>query len=598
VFRDQKGVDTVEEVFDPAGRRVLRVDSALGAYGREPIWILAEHTGVFRLVVTPLLRAVRGSYALRVEEIRRGGPRDRTRARAAQIHASSRNFEELTTPRAREESLRLMGRAAALWAETRDPRDEALVLFDIGRAHRFHGDLRQSIEVLRKAEQRAGIAGDRQLEARLMGVLGLCLSFVGDPAAFEMFAQSTALAHTSGDLQQESASLHGQAYSRWSTAAYEEALELDRRSLAIARSREDREVAAWELWGLGLTDLSLGELDRSVDESAEALALWRDLKDLYGESSTLQNLGFAYWLLGRSAQALEAYRQALPLTRRLGNQQGEALALNNIGLAETDLGDPASAVPTLRDSVDLFRRVGSKHGEALALGTSATPWSVSSGPRGPRAIPRERGSGEGGVDAAAEANALASLAQLESRSGDLDAARGHVTSALAILESQRGSLAETRLKSSFLAARQDFYAIALDIQLRLHAREPGEGHDAEGFRISERGRARALAEAIVEARLDLSGDLPEDVRRRERELGAELDRLQKELAARRPRRRRRPNAEEKWTACSRTCAEGRLAMPRFGTRMPSRTRTRSRSWEGGPRWSPTRCRSILQPCSS
>src|SRR5262249_54565494 len=138
-----------------------------------------------------------------------------------------------------------------------------------------------------------------------------------------------------------------------------------------------------------------------------------------------------------------------------------------------------------------------------------------------------------------------------------------IASALAIVESQRGGLAELGLKSSFLSAHQDFYAVALDIHLSLHDRDPGEGHDAEAFRVSEQGRARALAEGIAEARLDLAAELPEDMKFREKELGAELDRLQKDLgrasdpAAAESRLRR---AEEAWDSL---VAEMRRRVPRY-----------------------------------
>src|SRR5262245_55678565 len=54
---EQRGIDTVEEIFDPAGRRVLRVDTARGAFGPEPLWIVADLPGTYRLRITPLFRS-------------------------------------------------------------------------------------------------------------------------------------------------------------------------------------------------------------------------------------------------------------------------------------------------------------------------------------------------------------------------------------------------------------------------------------------------------------------------------------------------------------------------------------------------------------
>jgi CHAT domain-containing protein len=561
---DQRGVDTVEELFDPLGSRVIRVDSARGAYGPEHLWAVAELTGTFRLRLTPLLRHAKGAYRLRIEEVRPATSADRTKARAARIHVGARNFEELSTTAARERSLRDLAAAAALWSQTGDAPQEALALLDIGRERQFHGELRESIESLRRAEPRAEAAGDAQLQAKILGTLGLDLSFLGDSAAFATFERSAALAREAGDPQQESAALHGEAYSRWSNGAYQEALELDRKSLAIARTLEDHELQAWALWGLGLSDVSLGELERAVDEFGESLDLWRGLKDPSGESLTLQDLGFAYWLLGRGEQALDVNRQALAVARRLGNPQGEALALNNIGLAETDLGDPGSAVRTLEESVSLWRRIGSRHGEAIALRNLGH--ALARAGRVTEGLSRERESlaaARAGGDRAGEANALASLAQMEGMTGDLDAAKGDIASALAIVESQRGGLAEARLRSSFLSARQDYYATALEILLRLHERNPDAGHALEAFAISEHGRARALADGIAEARLDLSRELPPDMRQRERDLAAELERLQGALRAAPDRERAERElrrAEEEWDGL---IAEMRRRVPRY-----------------------------------
>jgi CHAT domain-containing protein len=561
---DQRGVDTVEELFDPRGNRVIRVDSARAAYGPEHLWAVAEATGTFRLRLTPLLRHARGAYRLRVEEVRPATPADRTKARAARIHASSRNFEELTTAAARERSLQDLAAAAALWAQAGDALQEALALLDIGRAHQFHGELRESIESLRRAQARAEVAGDTQLLAKIVGALGLDLSFLGDPAALATFERSAALAREAGDPQQESDALNGQAYSRWSGGAYQEALELNRRSLAIARSLDDRELQAWALWGLGLTDVSLGELERALDELGESLGLWRSLNNPSGESVTLQDLGFAYWLLGRGELALDTNRQALAVARKLGNQQGEALALNNIGLAETDLGDPASAVRTLEDSVAMFRRAGNRHGEAIALRNLGH--ALVRADRAAEGIACERESlaaARAGGDRAAEANALASLAQMEGRAGDLASARGDIASALVILESQRGGLAESRLRSSLLTARQDFYATALEILFGMEDRDPEGGHAAEAFGVSEQGRARALVDGIAEARLDLSRELPPEIRQREKDLGAELERRQRELrGAPDPERAERDlrQSEEEW---ERLIAEMRRRVPRY-----------------------------------
>ena len=439
---------------------------------------------------------------------------------------------------------------------------------DRAQALQAQGDTRGALEKAGRALERAQTAGDRQLEAKILSHIGLGREYLGDPqAGIETLARSLALARDVGDRQQESGALHFQAWGYWNLGRYQEALDLDQQSLAAARSVGDRQLQAWAFNGLGLTYSALGEPERALRAYGEALPVWRKVSNRWAEAFTLQNMGFAYWSLGAKRKALEAFEQALPIVRSLGDRRGEAFALNNIGLAQTDLGEPLLALQNLTRAIPLWQSTGDRHGEVLSLHNIGRAHAVLDRPNEAmaawgRALAEARGIG----DRQSEATILASIARWDQRRGNLDEARVRIEEALAIVESLRGEIAGTGFKSSFLSSKQDYYAIAIDVLLALEARDPGRGRAAAAFEVSERGRARTLLEGIFEARLDLSQDLPEDLRRREKDLGGEIARLQKDLAKPGPERTvlesRLGRAEDEW---EQLIAEMRRKTPRYAS---------------------------------
>jgi CHAT domain-containing protein len=68
---DQRGIDVAVQIITPDGKPLMEVDSPNGAQGDEPIMLIAEATGVYRLNVASLeQQAPAGKYEIRVKELR------------------------------------------------------------------------------------------------------------------------------------------------------------------------------------------------------------------------------------------------------------------------------------------------------------------------------------------------------------------------------------------------------------------------------------------------------------------------------------------------------------------------------------------------
>jgi CHAT domain-containing protein len=568
VVVDQMGVDLVEELYDPGGRLVIRVDTPRGSSGPESLWAIAGTTGTHRLRVRGLDAETSGGYEVRIVAVRPSSADDRTRVEAQRMHLRSRGFEALATESSRRQSRLGLDKAWALWRRLADPEQEGLVELDRVLLSMAQGDGRSAIAAAERGLACARAAADSQLEAKMLNQVGLGREFLGDPAGgIEVLDRAAVMSRGAGDRQGEGGALHLKAWGEWNLGRYQEALELDQRALEIARETCDREAQAWALNGLGLTYWALGDNEKSIRFFEEALGLWNRLGDRRAEAFTLENLGFSYWTLGASRKALEAYERVLPVVRALGDRQAEALVLNNIGLARISLGDPALAAATLGQALSLWRAIGNPHGTAMSLRNLGSaqegidlPDEALSSWRASLAAARESG------DRRSEATTLASMARLEARRGGLDEARARIEESLSITESLRGQIAAPGFKASFLSSRQDDYAIAMDVLLALDAREPGRGFAVQAFQVSEKARSRALLDAIAEARLDLEAEVPEDLRRREKDLGAEIKRLEAELAAAKTGKAeaeaRLGRAEDEWDGL---ITEMRRRVPRYAS---------------------------------
>jgi uncharacterized protein (TIGR02246 family) len=73
---EQRGIDVVLRMFAPTGQKVAEVDSPNGAQGPEPLWMISEMGGRYRLEIKPFAQgAAAGGYTVRVRQMR-----DATRA--------------------------------------------------------------------------------------------------------------------------------------------------------------------------------------------------------------------------------------------------------------------------------------------------------------------------------------------------------------------------------------------------------------------------------------------------------------------------------------------------------------------------------------
>jgi CHAT domain-containing protein len=557
---DQRGIDVVTAVTDSVGREVVAVDSQLGIFGTETLCFVADHDDLYRVSVDAFdPEVVPGRYELSVVAVRPATALDRLRARATRAEHRAVMEEKSSTADSLLRALEAHREAAGLWETAGEPRERGVVLYALATVLRTKGDSLKARDTYLEALTLARGAGDRQLEAKVLATLAWSKAFLGEPAAALGLADSAmAISHSIGDRQNQGDVLLAKGFSLYWLGRYQEALECGRQALELAEGLHDRSEQAWAWRAIGDSYSSLGDSVRALRAFDKAGDLFRATNRTQGLTLTLESAGFLCWQIGAYRRALSLYEESLSIAIRTGQRQGEALARNNIGLVRLSLGELEAARKELEGALPLWRSGGAAHGEALSLHNLGKVDELEGRPESlahyRQALDLFHRSGEpSGV-----ARVLASIAEAEQKAGHLDEALQRIQESLSIFDSLGRRLDTPRLRSSFLALRQNAYTISVGILADLDASHPGQGYAAKAFQASERARARTLVESLTEAKLDVSDELPEELRRKESELSGRLVRLQKERAS----EDRIASAEEEW---DQLIAEMRRRNPRYAS---------------------------------
>jgi len=509
---EQRGIDLVLTLEDPAGKERIRVDNwsgADGTLGPERVCWVAEVAGIHRVEVRGVKSGATGTYEIALEALRPAGERDRRRASA-------------------EVALE----AGAL--------EEALAGFrELGERHR-EADALFRLAELREQEAERG----------------------RDPptAALEFYAAALALYAEVGDERQEALTLHHRGYALLSLDEIPAALTDFERALPLWEQVGDTKGQALTLNELGILHRKLGEGATALAIYERALGLWRQLGDRNREAQTLHNRGWVYALLGQQEQALADFEGALALRQQAlashPDQPGQVIFnLNSLGLFEVRRGRPEAAEGHFKEALTLLgepvggrppeeqrgvsllglaelRRARAETAPALEAAGTALEIFRARGDRGWQAGALGtigRLLLDGGDPAAArehfaaalalftairersgEAEARLGLARAERRLGHPEAAWREVEEALATVEDLRSRAARgPELRASFFATRQSYYDFAISLQMEQEELSPGSGHGAAAFAIHERARARSLLELLAGAQTPVTGD-PEE----------------------------------------------------------------------------------------
>ena len=499
---EQVGIDAEVIFHHPDGHQLLFIDNwsgADGSRGPEGVHWVAATAGVYRVDVHGRESSSSGTVQVTVEALRLATEVDRRRAAAE---------EALQTGDLRYKSVE-----ADSWPQALESYQQALAAFrELNDLHR------QADTHFRLAEAHYGL-GDYDL-------------------ALDHYGLALELYESLGDQRQQALTRLHRGYLLYNLDRMTDALEDYQRTLPLWRQTGDRKGEGLTLIEIGATLRYLGDSHAALLADDQALEIWQRLGDRRWQATTLHNRGRLYAALGKSEQALADLQRSLALRRQLTQRTGVARTLNALGLVYAQRGEPERALRCFQQAIAVSLRAESSiqainlagsaqarldlgepqqaladldHAEAIFQAKRDRAWLAK--------VQETRAWVLIAQDQPAEAladfeSALAQFTELRDRAGaaearlgmatalraqgELAAARRQVESAIEAVEDLRLRAATgDELRAFFLASKQRYYDLHVDILMELHRQAPAAGYDAAALASSERARARSLLDTLA-----------------------------------------------------------------------------------------------------
>jgi CHAT domain-containing protein len=575
-------LDGEVRVIGPEGAVLGSVDNAIARPDPLTLTAISTAPGLHRVEVR--LRTATsppGAFRLTIDPSRAASSTDRRRMEAERLRARADQRalhpEGADAAKAREE----YRQSADIWRELDDPLELAITLSREGQFLEQHGELQPSKRTLEEALILWRRAGDSGGEVDCLDLLALLTTELDDaPTAVKLSEEALALRRRVGpDPVSEASILNNLAIALGNQGELWAAIERYTEALAFARQAGDVLSEAMVLKNRAADLSTVGQVDRALADYRETQALFHKLKDARGEALNIYSIGTALLNANRPAEAARYYRRSLPGFERVGDDRFVAFVWNKLGHCDLRLHQYARATRDFQIALEKLKRIGDRRviadaelGLARALLDQGRPGEALDGLRRAREQLHEVG------DRDHESGALSQLARAERALGHLDEAREHALEALKQVEALRSSIVGTTARASYLATQQLRYRVLIDVLMALHDREPSAGWDAQALGVSETARARSLLELLADARADIRGEIPPQLREQERVLDARLESQRREQE----RVLKRAHTAAEADAMERTLENLRLEREELQSRM----RASSPSYAGLTRPSP------------
>ena len=349
---------------------------------------------------------------------------------------------------------------------------------------------------------------------------------------------------------------------------HREALLKFQESRRLMREAADRAGEAIALKDIGITCKLLGKYDEGLEALHESLQMFRDLNMKDEEGSALDNLGTGYAGLGATNLAFEFYSEAIQIGEEINSPDLIFHGLTRIGslycnrrmysrgleylrraeaMSEAAKISPSTRIWLLQVLSGTLLSTG-QIGEALDVAHRSLAISKRIGWKAGMALDYQglgrihlKDDPEGAIEYFKRSLALfeeartgmlwgahSSLGRAYKSNGDPDLAIVHFEKTIESLEYFRDQLASEQHRASFLGNRRAVYHELIETLVHRNKKDAETNDHERAFSIFERGKARALWDAIVEARVHKGETAPDA---RFRDLSAQIADLQKQLVS-------------------------------------------------------------------
>ncbi len=522
---DKQGADVVATLLGPDGRRIILAAAPNGTRGTEPISLVAEESGEYRIEVRPFdKKAPVGDYEIRIEALRPATQPDRDQAAAEKLYWDA---EELRSQRSAESDRKALEKYNLAIPIFRALNDQTFEYYSSSMAafiYHSSGELERALEYYNQALALCRTLNNRSHEAALLNNIGGVYEVLGEPyKALEHYGEALTIWPTVENRRAHGDTLNNVGVIYYNMGQPQKALDYYLQALMLKREVGDPSRIATTLANIANVYATLGEQEQALEYHQQAIEMRRAAKDIRGEARSLHAIGDTYALFGETAKALEYYNQALPLHRAVGNRQGEALTLDNIGAALNSLGKRDEALEHHQQALNIQRAIKDRRSEAITLYHIGNVHTLSGNLQKAADYYNEALSLARAVkDLRLEANILQSMARVERDRDDFLTARKHIEEALSKIEAVRSSV-DIQLRASYLGIKLDAYQFYIALLMRMHRLNPSERNDVAALKASEQARARSFLEMLAEARINIRQGVAPALIERERMLSQQIN---------------------------------------------------------------------------
>lgn len=422
------------------------------------------------------------------------------------------------------EALRCADEAFKVSTVIADTRGEADALNCMGEAHLFSGEMQKAIDDYKQALSLYRPINERRGLAQTLLNLAYCYSGVSDlQEALASCNQALALFRHQGEPRGEALALSTLGYAHSRVGNCQEALTFYYQAQRLFETIDDPVEEARLLNGMAYVSKSLGDKEQALNYYIKASRIYQSIGYRPGEAGSLALIAATYYSMGEYQKALAQGKQSLTVIRAVNDRILEAFAIKTIADSYASLGDGKSALDFYNSALTRYQNLDDRREQAHVLSGIASVWERRGEKQ--KALDYQNQAlllNRAKDDRLGEAGSLFSIARIERDLGKLTIAREHVEEAISKIESMRATLVSPELRASFLGAMQRTYELNIDLLMRLHEPNSGDGLDALALYNSERARARSLIEILTEAHVDLRRGADPGLLERERRLQTTL----------------------------------------------------------------------------
>lgn len=325
--------------------------------------------------------------------------------------------------------------------------------FNLGALHHDRGDLREALGLFEEARRWCAEIGDRMTEGRTTRMVSAILWARGDlSASMRSAEEAVTISRETGNGTDEAQALLVVGRILEARDELAEARQFDLQALEILRQRSSPGLAASALLAAAEVKARLGDLPGARRRLEVALNAKQQTRDRIGEAEVLGAMARLSYESGDLREARAFGDEQLRIARQAGARALTARGLRNQGRLELAAGHVAEAQRLLGDALRDLDAMGEELEAAAVRLDLANAALAADDPATAVSLAREAAAWYAARGlTAAEARALALLAEAWLRKGDLAAARQAASRAQA--QSARSKDLELRIAVATRAAR-------------------------------------------------------------------------------------------------------------------------------------------------